>query len=465
MPHHLQLQITKPNGQVEHFPLDPQKGIINIGRDPQNDLVINDPAVELFHAFLDYRQNPPSFVILGSETANGSNVAQLDTLRLADHTLAVVENADPLPDADVSPAALTENTTPFYDFSIGKLQPKRQTISWSRPFAEFAISVANRGNQPAIFHLQGLDDEAACKVEFEPPGRSVGIAGQVDFQLSPGIEASIPIRVTPVHKSLMGFTRQKYHLTITAAVPQSGQSPRSMLGELTVKPLVGPGMLTLLAMALLAFGAFALGPLSKSGLFNPAPVVAGRANASDEVTIFPFTRAEASQTLPELAEVESAALPQNYEEMFREIGPKYNLDWRLLEALAYRESGMNFLAVGRAGDMGLMQIIPSTWGQWAPKVQAQDPFDPYSNILVGAAFLAHMREFCTQRGYTDPRWMLVAYNWGPNRLEKFWNGGGTWGDVPATQRNYASGIVQMSIDRAATTASFEELYPNVVQGQ
>jgi len=112
-----------------------------------------------------------------------------------------------------------------------------------------------------------------------------------------------------------------------------------------------------------------------------------------------------------------------------------------------------------------MQIIPSTWGQWAPKVQAQDPFDPYSNILVGAAFLANMREFCTQRGYTDPRWMLVAYNWGPNRLGKFWNEGGTWGDIPATQRNYASGIVQKSIDRAATTASFEELYPNVAQGQ
>jgi hypothetical protein len=52
--------------------------------------------------------------------------------------------------------------------------------------------------------------------------------------------------------------------------------------------------------------------------------------------------------------------------------------------------------------------------------------------------------------------MLVAYNWGPNRLNRFWLDGGTWQDIPARQQRYASGIIQMATNRAQTAGSFEE---------
>ena len=74
-----------------------------------------------------------------------------------------------------------------------------------------------------------------------------------------------------------------------------------------------------------------------------------------------------------------------YEEMFREIAPQYGLDWQMLARQAYRESGFNPQAVGQDNDAGLMQIIPSTWDEWAPQVGASDPLDPYSNVQIGRA--------------------------------------------------------------------------------
>jgi soluble lytic murein transglycosylase-like protein len=131
-----------------------------------------------------------------------------------------------------------------------------------------------------------------------------------------------------------------------------------------------------------------------------------------------------------------------YEEMFQEIAERYGLDWRLLAEVAYQESRLNPLVLGKDNDMGLMQIIPSTWNEWAPKVGVTDPFDPYSNVLVGAAYLAYVREYAMARGYAEPHWMLIGYNWGPDNLAKLFASNGDWAQVPARQRSYALQILQ-----------------------
>jgi soluble lytic murein transglycosylase-like protein len=144
--------------------------------------------------------------------------------------------------------------------------------------------------------------------------------------------------------------------------------------------------------------------------------------------------------------------------MFEEIAIKYNLDRHVLEALAYQESQMNYLAVGQASDMGLMQVVPATWNEWAPKVNVYDPFDPYSNIMVGAAYLAHIRDFCLARGRSEPHWMLLGYNWGPYRLGQFIEQGGTWEQIPVEQRQYVATILKMATARALSSTSFEDFY-------
>lgn len=147
-----------------------------------------------------------------------------------------------------------------------------------------------------------------------------------------------------------------------------------------------------------------------------------------------------------------------YEQIFQEIAPQYNLDWRLLAQLAYRESRLNRWAIGRDNDLGLMQILPTTWDEWAPQVGVTDPFDPYSNVLVGAAYLAYLRDYSQQRGYSEPYWMLVGYNWGPNNLGQLFAGNGSWAQVPEKQRRYVLAIMQ-------TPAGVLDLSPDDSDGQ
>ena len=130
-----------------------------------------------------------------------------------------------------------------------------------------------------------------------------------------------------------------------------------------------------------------------------------------------------------------------YEEMFQDIAGQYDLNWRMLASQVYRESSFDPLAVGKDNDTGLMQIIPSTWDEWAPEIGVSDPFDPYSNVLVGAAYMAFLREYFGEMGYADDHWILVAYNWGPNNLRQLLENGGEWGQIPEKRRQYALDIL------------------------
>ncbi|MCB0167518.1 MAG: transglycosylase SLT domain-containing protein [Anaerolineae bacterium] len=198
--------------------------------------------------------------------------------------------------------------------------------------------------------------------------------------------------------------------------------------------------------------------------------------ASTELTqaASPDNPVEAGQE-PPISTPTAAAVPESpsepplveessYEPLFRQIASQYELDWRLLEAIAYRESRMNPYAVGQANDLGLMQIIPATWNEWAPQLNVSDPFDPHSNILVAAAYLAHVRDFCHARGYREPQWMLIAYNWGPAQLDLFLRNGGAWGDIPLAQRQYALTVLDIAARRglseAASQAEFYALEMN-----
>lgn len=130
-----------------------------------------------------------------------------------------------------------------------------------------------------------------------------------------------------------------------------------------------------------------------------------------------------------------------FEEIFRKVAEQYQLDWRLMVEQCFRESRFDPLAVGAASDMGLMQIVPATWDQWAPKLGLFDPFDPESNITLAGAYLAWIREQLAKVGRVEPYWMLVAYNWGIGNVLRLLQSGGGWQDVPEIRRDYATGII------------------------
>lgn len=132
-----------------------------------------------------------------------------------------------------------------------------------------------------------------------------------------------------------------------------------------------------------------------------------------------------------------------YAQMFQDIGLRYDLDWRMLAAVAYVESGFDSLALSGQGDMGLMQIRTATWREWAPTVDASDPFDSYSNVLVAARYLDYLRTLLGSRGHPQPEWMLIAYNWGPEPVLTHLAAGGTLATLNAERRAYAEDVLRI----------------------
>ena len=74
------------------------------------------------------------------------------------------------------------------------------------------------------------------------------------------------------------------------------------------------------------------------------------------------------------------------------------------------------LTVSSAGAMGLMQLEPETYQEMADRYGlGSDPFNPYDNIMAGAAYIHEMYEVYGSPGF------LAAYNAGPGRLDSFMN--------------------------------------------
>lgn len=108
------------------------------------------------------------------------------------------------------------------------------------------------------------------------------------------------------------------------------------------------------------------------------------------------------------------ALP-TYEPMFEAAGKKYNLDWRLLAAMAYQESYWDPNAVSPTGVRGMMMLTETT----ADHINVTDRADPAESIAGGAEYIRRIIDRMPDHiQEPDRTWMaLAAYNVGINHLE------------------------------------------------
>lgn len=407
MPSLDQLEIIWANGQIEFYPLDPGRGITNIGRHPENDIVIDSPGIAPFHAVVDHRQKPYQLVVLshaGQTILEGQvlppNITipfyNWNNLWLDGHTIILLENGSastlpmpvtrpeispppqliptvplmgsfPVPTtwpeqpggspplgsglppdlrsdiivtemeerertvqveqpasyqltiinggnvvasfmvgitgldpswvtvsapqvnlyegqrtsviltvtpprvsgsrAGVHPFAIFVTSPnypgqmsqhgaslqiePFYDFAVGELSPKRQSISWFKRSGQCTVAITNKGNSEAPFRVDGQDDMRACSFEFTVPGEAVGLARQVDLRVLPEEVIAVPMAITPHSRSLIGLRSRGHNFTVTTTLLEGQQTPRSQLGELRSAPLLGPLHILLLIILLL----------------------------------------------------------------------------------------------------------------------------------------------------------------------------------------------------------------------
>jgi soluble lytic murein transglycosylase-like protein len=102
---------------------------------------------------------------------------------------------------------------------------------------------------------------------------------------------------------------------------------------------------------------------------------------------------------------------KNYDDVISEAARRNGLSTSLLKALIHVESYFNPRAVSKKGAMGLMQIMPENLSL----LNIDDPFDPWENIMGGAAYLKAMLE----RFSGKLPLALAAYNAGPTAVEKY----------------------------------------------
>jgi hypothetical protein len=323
-------------------------------------------------------------------------------------------------------------------FSIRELTPKQQIISRFRSNAWTFISIANTSSTWAKCRIAVPQPPAGCYFEFNIPGTSTILTGQTEVWLPPDETVTLPIRVTLKPSPFLGWSKSVYQFVITATLLADHQPSRSVLGQVARPPLIGPWLASFAIFWLLLLGGVVIQTLTEWPVTSPQVGVLDGGepieNRQKLTIIIPPTPVAGARPL--------AHTEQSYEQIFQEVGAMYALDWRLLAEIAYQESRMNSLAVGRDNDLGLMQIIPTTWNEWAPKVGVTDPFDPYSNVLVAAAYLAYNRDYARRHGHTEEEWMLIGYNWGPDNLRRHFADNYDWGELPEKRRNYALQILQ-----------------------
>ena len=148
-----------------------------------------------------------------------------------------------------------------------------------------------------------------------------------------------------------------------------------------------------------------------------------------------------------------------------EAAARFGIPAQWIERVIRAESGGKTMLDGRpitsrAGAMGLMQLMPSTWAQMRAELGlGGNPHDPRDNILAGTAYLRLMYD---RFGYPG---LFAAYNAGPARYVAYLATGRTLpeetraylvsvGGVPATRPSPSQTAPTTALFFALRSASF-----------
>ncbi|MBL7545262.1 MAG: lytic transglycosylase domain-containing protein [Bdellovibrionaceae bacterium] len=128
----------------------------------------------------------------------------------------------------------------------------------------------------------------------------------------------------------------------------------------------------------------------------------------------------------------------------------HSIDPVFIASIIQTESSFNPEARGLAGEVGLMQIMPSTAKEIAErlKIRWRGPktlLDPVNNVRIGTAYVSQLRDFFGNQ----PARYISAYNVGPGKILKIEN---KKKDLP---KFYSTKVLKY----------YEEFYKKVVSSQ
>ena len=121
---------------------------------------------------------------------------------------------------------------------------------------------------------------------------------------------------------------------------------------------------------------------------------------------------EDAKTINELKPTTVKGAISPYDELIRKYSRQYGLDWRLVAAQMYQESGFDPKAKSWAGARGLMQVMPATARELG--VDPKELYDPETNIAAGTEYLRRMMNLKSPKLSNKERYRfaLASYNAG-----------------------------------------------------
>jgi len=143
--------------------------------------------------------------------------------------------------------------------------------------------------------------------------------------------------------------------------------------------------------------------------------------------------AEPATTLAQSAPVALTVAADPHCSHIAEASQRFGIPEHWLRAVLRAESAGDVRAISTAGAIGLMQVMPDTWGALRTRYRlGRDPYDPRDNILAGTAYLREMWD-----RYGNVVAMLAAYNAGPGRYDEH---RATGRPLPAETRAYVAAL-------------------------
>lgn len=111
---------------------------------------------------------------------------------------------------------------------------------------------------------------------------------------------------------------------------------------------------------------------------------------------------------------------EKYKKLFQKYAAMYDLDWLLVMAMAYQESGLNNKKKNPSGAVGIMQVLPRTGKD--KHVNIEDVHSLENNIHAGVKYLAFLRDRYFRDERIRPRdqvrFALASYNAGPAKIRR-----------------------------------------------
>ena len=147
--------------------------------------------------------------------------------------------------------------------------------------------------------------------------------------------------------------------------------------------------------------------------FNPQPNIpaANAATVSSTQSTETAALSVPSSDAQSVSASVSASSATDLDAYFEEAAQKYNVDVKLLKAIAHAESNYNPNATSSSGAMGVMQLMPST----ATSLGITDAYNARDNIMGGAKVISdHLSRYDG-----DLSLALAAYNAGSGNVAKY----------------------------------------------